>query len=390
MNRRRSWYSIRLAILLTFAVALLSFATGVANIATPTIVPGPLSPYVHDTVQQTAGFTGALTGFLLVLSAVGLRRGLRAAWLSTMVFLPLTAAQGLLQSNSLSLPLVALSLLALPVVGFNRKRFTQDISLSTTQLGALTAIIGAQIYGTVGTYALREQFGGVNNLTDAFYYTLVTASTVGYGDASPTTQVARLFGMSVIVIGTASFAIALGSVLGPAIEARFSRALGIMNESQLATLEDHVIVLGYGELTEPILEELQETTAFVVIVPDKEHTTELAERDYKVITGEPSDEAVLERVGIDRARAVVAATNSDAEDALSILTARQLNPNIRIVAAATERENIRKLKRAGANTVISPAVIGGHLLVQSALGQRGMEDFADRILDVDEEHTDAV
>ncbi|MFC6990681.1 NAD-binding protein [Haladaptatus sp. GCM10025707] len=386
MERRRAWFSTRIAILLTLAVALLSFATGVANIATPTVVPGPLSPYVPDAVQETAGFTGALTGFLLLVGVLGLRRGLEAGWILTMVLLPLTAAQGLLQSNSLSLPLVALSLLALPVVGLHRKRFTQEISLSTTQLGAVAAIVGAQIYGTVGTFALREQFTGINNLVDAFYFTLVTASTVGYGDASPATPVARLFGMTVIVIGTASFAIALGSVLGPAIEARFSRALGIMSESQLATLENHVVVLGYGELTEPILEELQTTSEFVVVVPDKEHTTDLSDRGYKVLTGEPSDEPVLERVGIDRAKAVVAATNSDAEDALSILTARQLNPDINIVAAATERENIQKLKRAGADTVISPAVIGGHLLVQSALGQRGMEAFADRILDVDEKN----
>ena len=102
-------------------------------------------------------------------------------------------------------------------------------------------------------------------------------------------------------------------------------------------------------------------------------------------TDDPSDEAPLERVGIHDAKAVVAATNDDAQDALSILTARALNPDINIVAAATDRENVEKLRRAGADTVISPAVIGGHLLVQSALGREGMENVANHLLDVEAE-----
>jgi len=103
-----------------------------------------------------------------------------------------------------------------------------------------------------------------------------------------------------------------------------------------------------------------------------------------VLVGTPSNEEPIRRAGVDRARAVVAATESDAEDAFSILTARELNPDIRIVAAATDHENVSKLKRAGADTVISPAVIGGRLLVQSALGERGMEDLADRLVSEDD------
>ena len=76
-------------------------------------------------------------------------------------------------------------------------------------------------------------------------------------------------------------------------------------------------------------------------------------------------------------------SNDDAQDALGILTARALNPDVNIVAAATDRENVEKLRRAGATSVISPAVIGGHLLVQSALGREGMENVADHLLDID-------
>jgi voltage-gated potassium channel len=76
------------------------------------------------------------------------------------------------------------------------------------------------VYGTVGACALRDDFEGVVTLLDAFYFAVVTMSTVGYGDMTPTSQVARLFGLSFLVVGTASFAVALGALLGPAIQAR--------------------------------------------------------------------------------------------------------------------------------------------------------------------------
>lgn len=379
MARRPRLLGVRVALLLTAGAALLSFFTGVVNIGTGGFV-GPLSEYIPPVVQQTAGFTGTLTGFLMLASAYGLRRGYRAGWRSTMLLLPITAAQGIVQTSVAAIPLVVLSLVALPVVGINRRAFDRELDLSTSQLAALAAIVGVQVYGTVGTYALREDFTGVNTLLDAFYYTIVTASTVGYGDATPVGPRARLFGMSVVVLGTASFAIALGSLLGPAIEARLSRALGTMTETRLDLLEDHVIVVGYGELTEPMLEEFAETVNCIVITPSSEDANTLRDHDYEVMVADPSDEEPLQRAGIERARALVAATNDDASDAMAILTARELNPDLHIVAAATDRQNIKKLRRAGADVVMSPAVLGGHMLVESALERGDMAGLADHIL----------
>jgi len=383
MDWSREWFSIRAALLLPAVVAVLSFATGVANIATP--IEGALGLPIPEGFQQAAGFTGALTGFTLLLAVFGLRRRLRLGWYLTVVLLPVSGLQGVVQSSPVSAPLVVLSVVSIPTLLVNHHRFDRSLDLSTAQLAAGAALLGAQVYGTVGTWALREEFTNVSTLTDAFYYTLVTASTVGYGDVTPDSERATLFGMSVVLLGTASFAIALGTLLGPAIEKRLSEALGNMTDEQLDILEDHVVVLGFGDLTEPILDELMDSTAFVVVTPDPETAARLQQRDIAVLTDDPSDEAPLKRAGIDRARAVVAATNDDAQDALAILTARALNADVRIVAAATDRENVEKLRRAGADTVISPAVIGGHLLVQSALGREGMENIADHLLDIRDE-----
>ena len=378
-------FGVRAAVWLPTIVALLSVVTGIVNIGATT-VQGPLAPYIPDSIERTAGFTGAFTGFLMLAAVYGLRRRRRVAWWMTVFLLPMTAAQGLAQSSTYSYPLVALSVLSLPTVLLNVRVFDRKAGFSSAQLAALAAIVGAQAYGTIGTYVLREEFANVSTALDAFYYTLVTASTVGYGDAAPTTQTARLFGMSVIVIGTASFAAALGTLIGPAIEARLATALGTMSDSQLELLEDHVLVIGMGDTTVPIIEELTEThTPFVVVTRDPEKAQRLRERGVEVLTADPSDEEPLRRVGIARARALVAATNDDAQDAMAVLTARELNADLVIVAAATERENEKKLRRAGADTVISPSVIGGHLLVQSAMGNREMETVADRVAHAESE-----
>lgn len=383
MRPTRNWIGGRTSVALTSIAALLSIATGLASIGAAAPTAGPLVGMLPEVVILTAGFTGTLTGFLLLVSVFGLRRGLRMAWYASVVLLPLTAAQGLLQAWTYSYPLVVVSLLALLVLLSNHRRFTRQMEVGTTQLAAIAAIVAAQAYGTFGTYALRESFTGVASLTDAFYFTLVTGSTVGYGDITPTDEIGRWFTMSTLLLNVASFAVALGVVLAPAIEARLSRALGRMTETQLELLDDHILVLGYGDLTEPLLDELRDakTGNFVVITPDETKSRILSEEGIEVLTAEPSDETPLERAQIGSARAVVAATNDDAADALAILTARQLNPDVRIVAAATQRENVRKLKRAGADTVISPATIGGRLLLRSALGSEDTEDIVERLLD---------
>ncbi|SDX86022.1 NAD-binding protein [Halobellus clavatus] len=376
-----NWIGARAAVVLTLLVGALSVVTGIANIGAGAgadfRVIGVLVPGI---ARQVAAFTGTLTGFILLLCAFGLRRRLRAAWFAVLVLFPITAAQGVLQSSQLSLPLVGLSAIALVVVGLNVRTFDRAVSLTTTQIASLAALAGAQGYGTAGAFALQEHFDGVSTPLDAFYFTLVTGSTVGYGDITPNSAIGELFALSVLLVTVSSFAVVLGVVFTPLIEAQFSKALGRMTEEQLDVLENHVLVLGHGDLTEPILEELSTKADILVVVPDEERSRRLSDRGYTVLTDDPSDEEAQHRGRVEVAKAVVAATNNDAEDALAILTARQLNPEVTIVAAATQRENVNKLKRAGADTVISPAALGAHFLAESALGGHGAEALEARLL----------
>lgn len=135
----------RLVVAFVATVAVLSVATGIADIGTRNVV-GPFGRFVPAWLQRTAGFTGTLTRFLLVISAFGLRRGLRVAWYAAAVLLPMTALQGLLQSSPVSVPLVVLSAVALPALLANAGRFDRSLSVSTSQLAAGAALVATQVY----------------------------------------------------------------------------------------------------------------------------------------------------------------------------------------------------------------------------------------------------
>ena len=375
----------RSTVVLVGLVGILSLVTGVLHLATPVPI-GFVEPFLPEIVTDMAGFTGSMTGFVILLLAYLLQRGSRFAWYLTLVFLPLSALQGLIQASFFSVPLIVLSLAAIPTVTYNRSQFDRSLALDHSQIAAGIAVLGAFAYGTFGTFALRDQFElqgePVETLLDAFYYTVITATTVGYGDVVATTQFARLFSLSVVFFSVASFAVALGTLLVPALEERFKSALGRMSESELEALEDHIIVVGVGDLTRPVLSGLTGHTVLVITADDHE-IQHLQAQGHSVLNGTATDEEALKRARIDRSRAVIVATEDDGHDVLAILTIRELNSDVRVVAAATNRENVRKMRRAGADTVISPADIGGRVLVDSVVDAEAVPQGTTGEADID-------
>ncbi|MGK2229855.1 MAG: voltage-gated potassium channel [Methanobacteriota archaeon] len=148
-------------------------------------------------------------------------------------------------------------------------------------------------------------------------------------------------------------------------------------------MKNHVVVLGYGSLTRPVLDKLGERTRYVVVATDPELADRLRDRGYDVVETEAVDEEALAEAGVRDARAVVVASENDADDALAILTVNQASPDVEVIAVASSSENAGKLRRAGADTVVSPADIVGKLLVESALTgkdtERIVEEMRDRI-----------
>jgi voltage-gated potassium channel len=364
-----SFSGAKTSVLLVGAVAVVAFVTGLSDLSGGAVaLDGPLAglvPGAGGLMRLYAVFFAFLLGPL----ALGLRRRLKIAWYGTLVALSLAALLPLLTAEATDLLLLLAALVALPHVVRNRGRFDQAVDLSAFQAAALAAFLGVQLYGTVGAYAMRGAFTGVDSLTDAFYYIVVTGTTVGYGDVTPTTDVTKLFALSVIVLGTISFTVASGSLLIPALESRISSAFGNMSASELSLLEDHVLVLGHGDITAPLLDELDGETDLVVVTEDTDAASSLRERELNVLTADPTDAESLRDARIDAAEGVVVATADDARDVLAVLAARQENPDVRVVAAATDRKHVGKLEGVGADRVISPTIIGGQLLGRSVLDE---------------------
>jgi len=365
----RTFSGSKAAVLLTGVTAVFAFVAGLSHLSQGGVTPtGPFAGALPPGTADVVPLASIVVGFLLAGLAVGLRSRYRLAWYGVLACV--TALLGIpLVTGAASDAVPALvGVVGATLAVVKRSGFDRRVELTAFQTTALLAFVAVQVYGTVGTYAMREHFVGVDTVTDAFYYIVVTGTTVGYGDATPTTQVTKLFTLSIIVLGTGAFTVATGSLIVPALESRISSAFGTMTASELTLLEDHVLVLGNGELTEPLLDELDATTDVVVVTPDADAASALDERDVNVLTADPTDEGPLLDARIDAARGVVVATDDDARDALAVVAARQANPDVRIVAAATDQKHADKLEAVGADAVISPAVIGGRLLGRSVLG----------------------
>ncbi|MDS0222371.1 NAD-binding protein [Haloarcula sp. S1AR25-5A] len=364
-------------VVLTGVVTLLAFVTGLSNLSqTPLILDGPLSVAV-DLPLAVVRFGGVLFAFVLGLVTVGLQRRKRLAWrVASVVFLGLVLLP-LATLQPTDIPLLVTTLLTYPLLVRNRHRFDQSLDLSPIQIASLSAIFGVVLYGTVGAYGLRGQFLELDSWGDAVYYVVVTIATVGYGDITPVTAEARWFSLSIILFGTGAFTVAVGALIGPAIESRMATAFGVMTASELTLLEDHIVVLGYGDVTASLLEELGDETAVVVVTPDEGTVASLQGEGVNLLTGDPTDEDVLRDARVGTASGVVVGSNDDARDVLAVIATKNVNPDIRIVAAATDEKHVEKFRTVGADEVINPRSIGGRLLGQSVLGGGETESLLD-------------
>lgn len=362
---------------LVAVVTILSFVTGLSTMSQPEVMlDGPIAPLI-PAVETIVRFGGVLSAFVLAIVTFGLSRRKRLAWYVAIAILPLTVVLPLLTLQSTHFPIFILSLLGIPLLVLNRSQFNEALDLTPLQIASLSSIIGVLAYGTIGSYAIRDQFVEINTWSDSFYFVLVTIATVGYGDITPMTTQAQWFSLSVILFGVGAFTTAIGALIVPAIEKRMASAVGNMTPSSLALLEDHIIILGYSEITETVLEVLGDDTDLVVVTPDSEVATRLDDEEVNVLTADPSSVQTLRDAGGEYARGVIAGTNDDAQDILAILAMREINPDVRIVAAANKAHNAEKFRRVGADHVISPTVIGGKLLGRSVLGDEVIQEMTD-------------
>ena len=241
----------------------------------------------------------------------------------------------------------------------------------------LAAIIAVLLVGT-----LWFTFVDGYSVVDALYMTVITISTVGFGEVKKLDSSDRLFVIFLIISGIMVMTYTLGALGRDIIEGSIQRFVGRQRMlREIEKLKDHYIICGHGRMGAILCGELQsEGVPFVVVDGDPETAEQLIDMGYRVVEGDATQDQVLERAGVGRARALVAVVSRDVDNLYITMSAREMaetsNPELFILSRATDEAASRKIRRAGADRVISPYHIGGMRIVQALL-RPTVYDFVD-------------
>jgi voltage-gated potassium channel len=236
-------------------------------------------------------------------------------------------------------------------------------------LGVLAAVVLTAI-GTIG-YMVIEGF----SFFDALYQTFTTVTTAGFGEVQPMDDAGRLFTMILIGLGIVVILYVLGSVTQIAVEGELEALVGTRRaKARIKKMHDHYIVCGFGRVGEEIARTFTERkAAFVLIDSNPEAVERARRRGYLIVAGDATDESVLNEAGVERARSLLAASESDEGNAYTILTAKSLNPAIFLVARAGHAEDETRMAKAGAHRVYSPYITSAQQMALTAIHPLAVE-----------------
>ena len=318
-------------------------------------------------IVQIGEVSHVVIGVLLILVAFGMLWRSRLAWV--LAFL-LTLAMVSLEFSPLSRasrPLEAFGIAQLLLLLAARGSFTRA-SLATATLFALTGLLFTLGYGTLGSLALGAGYNPpIRNLVNALYYAVETMSTVGYGDITPVSTAARLFTISLIVLGLAVFATALPAIAAPLIDKRLMNLLQPGRRKKMKRAS-HIIVVGDGPLAQDTARALSARGLAVTLIrSDKPGDTEPQPED--LIVGDGSDAEVLQHADIAQARAVLALSEDDSYNAFVVLAAKEMNPAVRTVAAVGDTRNTGRVARTRPDVLLTLPLLGGELLAMALSGE---------------------
>jgi voltage-gated potassium channel len=226
------------------------------------------------------------------------------------------------------------------------------------------AITATLAIGTTGFVVLQGY-----PLFDAFYMTLTTMTTVGYAEIRPLTTAGRVFNSFLIMFGVSTILIAVGAMTQTIIELEFGEVISKRrNKRMIDKLKDHFIICGYGRVGRGAAQELKHAGASFVVIDTDPERAELAMHDGALaLAADSTQDETLLKAGLERARGLIAALSTDADNLFVLLSAKGLNTKIFVAVRAAEEGAQDKMRRAGADAVFAPYAITGHRLAQSLL-----------------------
>ena len=337
----------------------------------------PLSAKVPELILR--GVPNAIIGSLQIFIAVGLLARSRLAWISALLITLAQLALALGYEHHGWLTTGVLYLLALLAALVLFRHVFRQSSLAAGTLFAVAALLLVLVYGVMGALILGEGFApAIVTLPQALYFTVVTMSTVGYGDILPKSDNARLFVISLIMLGLSVFLTSLTAVIGPLVQGRLSRIIEPRRKRMKRV--NHFIITGAGPLAQNTARELLQRDRSVVVIVEDENTRF---GEAEIVVGDATDLEVLRKAGAETADSVLALSDDDAENAFVILALRELHTDAKKIAAVSRRKNLERVRRVQPDMILAPNVFGGEVLAMALTEEKiDGEILLNRFLDV--------
>lgn len=229
----------------------------------------------------------------------------------------------------------------------------------------VAALILLTLIGGTAGFCLIERYPPF----DAFYMTLITITTVGYQEVHPLSRAGRIFNSFLILFGVSAMFFAVGAVTQTIIELELQDHFGKRRiRRMIGKMENHVIVCGFGRVGRNASDELRkEGVPFLVVERNEERVDRAIQSGMLAVLADSTRDETLREAGVARARGLIAALATDADNLFVLLSAKALNPRLTVVTRAAEEDAEQKLRRAGADTVFAPYSIAGHRLAQALI-----------------------
>lgn len=313
-----------------------------------------------------------LIGVGMLIMAFGLLFRSRLAWTMALLLAATAAVSMLFGQHQNAGALFAYFILMLALLGFAWRQFDHS-SIAASTLFAITSVVMLVMYATFGTYYLGDEFKPrVTDLVTALYYAMVTMSTVGYGDIIPQTPEAKLFAVSIIVLGVAVFATSLTAVIAPLVSRSLLRIVN--RKGTRMQRENHFVVIGNTPLAINTWRELSRRGHPVTrLLRQEPESTSPDGAD--MVVGEPSDGDVLRQAGADKAQAVLAMLPDDSDNAFVVLAVRELKGKARTVATVSDAKHLGRVQLVQPDMVIAPEILGGEMIAMFLTGEEITADF---------------
>lgn len=307
-----------------------------------------------------------MMGIAIILMSFGLFLRARVAWSFSLIVLIVVALFNFLLPTGN--PVIGyLSVLDCLFLLLFWREFSQS-SLAAGTLFALISVTSLLTYALCGSLWLGDQFNPqINELSTALYFATVSMSTVGFGDIVPASATARLFTVSIIILGITVFATSLSAIIGPVIGGNLKRM--IKGRISHAMRKNHMIIVGATPLALSVYHGLTERHETVtVIVPPGTHHDYPPETD--LVIDDPSSDKALRAAGADKAKFILVLRNDDSDNAFIVLAAREVvSAGTKILALVNSDKNLSKIKRVQPDILFSLQTLASELLLRKLSGE---------------------